>query len=289
MTTKDDFTRVYCPPKDRGVIAFKNRIGSSKENSLPSNEKGKAFTSRDEDDRKRPHRLWHYLFVVSALTISLSILALLNGYLHFNNISSYSISQQGISSPYLLAGYFGMFLGIWISPIPDYILVPIYGYLSSIGVFNPLTTFFVCLIAAYLPIEFVCGRLAARPLLLKGLSFFRISEKDLEVADRWLIEHGHFSIFIATFIPFFYSVAALAAGTLKMNSITFTIASIAGFGLRFLFLEYIGYYSIYIFTASFDYSQRGVFYLLLILSSVYVVIYIARTHYILRMPSMPVK
>jgi membrane protein DedA with SNARE-associated domain len=170
-----------------------------------------------------------------------------------------------------------MFISIVFSPVPDYFLVPAYGYLSLIGLFNPYYTFLVCLVGAVFPVEYVCGRFAARPLLLKVMSVLRISEKNVEAADKWLVEHGLFSIFISTFIPFFYSVISLAAGTLKMKSVAFLVSSAAGFGLRFVFLEGVGYYSIYIFTASFCNSQRTLFSLLLILSSIYAALYLVRT------------
>ncbi len=221
----------------------------------------------------RARKYGHYLFVTSLFAISLSVLAILNAYFRFYTVSSYA-NLEGISTPYLLAGYLGMFIVLAISPVPDYIVVPVYGYLASIGLFNPVTTFFVCLVGALFPIEYVAGRLAARPLLLKGLSYIRITENNIEVAEKWIVEHGNFSIFISTFIPFFYSVASLAAGTLKMNWAAFILSSTAGFGLRYVFLLYIGYYGIYIFTASFDYAQRTLFSLLLIMSSVYAAFYL---------------
>ena len=226
------------------------------------------------EGKERLHKYWHYLFVISTFIMLLSVLALLNAYYQFTNVSSYNINQEGVSSS---ADYLGMFISMAILPIPDYILVPAYGSLSAIGTLNPFATFLVCLAGALFPIEYVCGRFAARSLLLKGLSLMRISEKEIEVADKWLVDHGHFSIFISTFIPFFYTVASLAAGTLKMKPGRFFLASAAGFGLRFVFLEYVGYYSVYIFTASFDYSQRTLFSLLLILSSAYAALHLART------------
>jgi membrane protein DedA with SNARE-associated domain len=229
------------------------------------------------DKQGGPHKYWHYLFVISILIILLSLLALLNAYFHLINISSYNTNQENVSSPYLLMGYLGMFISVAFLPLPDYFLVPAYGYLSLIGLFNPYYTFLVCLVGAVFPVEYVCGRFAARPLMLKVLSLLRISEKNIEAADKWVVEHGHFSIFISTFIPFFYSVISLAAGTLKMKASAFFLASSAGFGLRFVFLEGVGYYSLYIFTASFDYSQRTLFTLLLILSSVYAALHLART------------
>jgi membrane protein DedA with SNARE-associated domain len=226
------------------------------------------------EGKERLHKYWHYLFVISIFIVLLSVLALLNAYYHFTNVSSYDINQQGVSSS---ADYLGMFISMAILPIPDYILVPAYGSLSAVGILNPFATFLVCLAGALFPIEYFCGRFAARSLLLKGLSLMRISEKDIEVADKWLVDHGHFSIFISTFIPFFYTVASLAAGTLKMKPGRFFLASAAGFGLRFVFLEYVGYYSVYVFTASFDYSQRTLFSLLLILSFAYAALHLVRT------------
>lgn len=167
-----------------------------------------------------------------------------------------------------------MFITLVFLPIPDYFLIPTYGFLSSLGVFDPFTTFLVCLIAAILPIGYLPGRFAGRPLLLKGLSYFGISEKTLGSAEKWLVEHGKFSIFISTFIPFFYTLISIAAGVLKMNAVKFFLASAIGFGIRYAFLEYIGYNSIFIFTASFDYSQRAIIALLLIISSIYVALYL---------------
>jgi len=224
----------------------------------------------------KPHKNWHYLFVISILTIFLSGLVLLNAYFRLVTISPYSINSNDVSSAILLSGYLGMFINIALSPVPDYFLIPLYGFLSSIGIFNPYTTFLVCLAGALVPIEFACGRLAARPVLLKVMSYSHISEANLEAADKWIAEHGNFSIFISTFIPFFYSVVSLAAGTLKKSVTKFFLTSTAGFALRFIFLECVGYFSIYIFTASFDYSQRTPFFILLILSSIYMALYLVR-------------
>ena len=55
-----------------------------------------------------------------------------------------------------------------------------------------------------------------------------------------------------------------------MNAVRFFLASALGFGIRYAFLEYMGYNSIFIFTASFDYSQRAIIALFLIAASIYV-------------------
>lgn len=223
------------------------------------------------------HRYWHYLFVIAVLTMFLSILALLNGFLRFYNTAAYAPAQAGLSSSDIDAGYVAMFVVMGVSPIPDYVVVPVYGALCATGLFNPYVTFAICLAGDLLPVEYACGRLAARPLLLRGLSYLRMSEQSLEEAERWVVTHGNFSIFVSTFIPFFYSVVGLAAGTLKMKAGPFFAYSTAGFAMRLAFLEYVGFYGVFIFTASYDYSQRSLFALALGLSGLYVVVHLVRT------------
>jgi membrane protein DedA with SNARE-associated domain len=231
------------------------------------------------------HRYWDYLFVIAILAMLFSGLALVNAHYHFVNITSFDVNQVS-NWDLQFAGYLGMFLAILVLPIPDYNLVPVYGFLCSIGLFDPVITFWACLAGAVFPVEYICGRLAARPLLLKALKYFHITEKDIEAADKWLNEHGRFSIFIATFIPFFYSLASLAAGTLKMKSVPFLLSTAVGFGVRFVFLEYIGYFSIYIFSAAFDYSFRGFFAAILFASAAYVILHLSGTLHRRQTPSL---
>jgi membrane protein DedA with SNARE-associated domain len=244
----------------------------------PENAPGKPVTAWRRGERASSHtsKYLHYLFVVSILVAVLSALGLLNAYLHFLNLSSYNASVQNDPDYLLLAGYLGMFLTILVSPVPDYILLPVYGYLSFLGLFNPVWVFIVCVAAVVMPIEYAAGRFAARPLLLRGLSVFRIREKDIENADDWIFKHGKFSVFISTFVPFFYSVVALAAGTLRMGAAAFLLNSIVGFGVRYAFLEYVGYYGVGIFSYSFDYSARYLFAALLLLCAPCAAAYLLR-------------
>lgn len=195
------------------------------------------------DRGSRLRKYGHYVFILSVLAVVLCVLALLNGYFPFSGSYSYSVGQAGA-----MAGYLGMVVTVAFLPVPDYILVPVYGYLAFEGVFNPFVTFVACLAGSMLlmTVEYVGGRFVGRPLLLRLLSHVRISEKDIEVAEGWLVKHGKFSIFLSTWVPYFYSVTSLAAGMLKMKPVGFFLASAAGFGLRFAFLEYVGYAGIYV-------------------------------------------
>jgi membrane protein DedA with SNARE-associated domain len=219
-------------------------------------------------------KYWHYAFVTALLVMSVCILALANAYLRIDNQASYAADVTGVPSSILLAGYLGMFFSVLVLPIPDYILVPVYGSLSSVGIFNPVATFLVCLAASVFPVEYACGRLLARPVVSRILPLFMMSERELQVADRWVDEHGRFSVFISTFIPFFYSAVCLVAGTLRMAAVPFLLSCAVGFGLRYAVLEYAGYYAVYIFTASFDYSLRLPTGILLASSCAFVALYL---------------
>ena len=223
------------------------------------------------------HKYWHYVFVLSLLSSAFAALALLNGYFGFVNVASYSASDVGPSSSILLAGYLGAFVTILVSPVPDYLVVPVYGYLSSIHLFNPYAIFLLCLLGAVAPLEYVPARFARRPLVMKFLSYFRIREADIGVADGWIREHGRFSMFTATFIPFFYSVAAFAAGTLNMSAASFLLYSTVGFGLRYAFLESIGFVGILIFTSSFDHANAALFSVILAVSLAYAIVHLLRS------------
>jgi membrane protein DedA with SNARE-associated domain len=217
-------------------------------------------------------KYWHYYLVVSVLTLSMSITLLMNGFLHFLNLSSGYTDEKAIFRPFSVFGYGGIALAVMFFPLPDYIIVPFFAYLSSVGEFNVWDIYGVSVLSMVFLMSaiYAAGRLATRPIVLKILSYFRLKEEDIEAADKWVMKHGTFSIFIATFIPYFKTVTSLAAGTLKMNYLSFLISNIAGFGIRFLFLVYIGYYSIFVLTPQLDYSLRWLFLLLILVSAGYI-------------------
>ncbi|MEM3498000.1 MAG: DedA family protein [Conexivisphaerales archaeon] len=208
--------------------------------------------------REEISKYWYYALISSAAVLALSTVGFLNGYFRFINATAYYNYERVVLLPIGKTGYFTMFLIICFFPVSDYVLIPFYGYLSSLGYFNVYTTFFVILgsLMFIAEIEYFGGRFAGRSLLLKALSYFKIGEKELQVADKWLENHGQFSIFISTFIPYFRNVTSLAAGTLRMNSVYYFIVNLVGYLIRTLILLYLGYAGLDALTPSFDYNYR---------------------------------
>ncbi len=196
-----------------------------------------------------------YVLIILIIFIALSTIGIANGYLHFigQNIDLKHISF-GIFEPVYRLGYTGMFIIVAFFPLPDYIVVPFYGYLAVAGLFNIYITLLVSVSSMIFlsMVEYLGGRYAGRALLLKGLAVFRIHEEDLKLADRWIEKHGTFSIFISTFIPYIKIVISVAGGTLKMDIKNFTLSIFAGFFVRFAILLYIGYGSFKILSYMFE-------------------------------------
>ena len=78
----------------------------------------KALLGSGEDLPGPLRKLRQYIFVLSLILIALTALALINAYFHIANITSYDIDRTGSTSPFLLAGYVGMFITVAFLPIP---------------------------------------------------------------------------------------------------------------------------------------------------------------------------
>jgi membrane protein DedA with SNARE-associated domain len=186
----------------------------------------------------------HYGMVLSLTAIVLSILILSNISFHFLPSDIISAHTEDIVfGPFYVLGYTGFFILTMFSPLPDYIIVPFYGYLASIGLFNPYILFVISVLAMTLlmQMEFFAGKYGGRPLLLKVLKYFGVKEREMAVAERWIDRHGTFSVFVFTFIPYVKTAMALTSGLLKMRSLNYLFANLTGFAIRFAILIYVGY------------------------------------------------
>jgi len=215
-----------------------------------SEEEGNGRISRPIKERIRSvvkasyGKYLHYGMVLSLTAIILSLLILSNISFHFlpaDIISAHT--EDVVFGPFYVLGYTGFFILTMFSPLPDYIIVPFYGYLASIGLFNPYILFVISVLAMALlmQMEFFAGKYGGRPLLLKVLKYFGVKEREMAVAERWIDRHGTFSVFIFTFIPYVKTAMALTSGLLKMRSLNYLIANLTGFAIRFSILIYVGY------------------------------------------------
>lgn len=217
-----------------------------------------------------------YGTVLSSVGLLLSILAISDAYYHVLPQSLISSQSEAIIfSSFNTFGYAGYSVLLLFSPLPDYVIVPFYAYLSSTGIFNvyDILVVSVLVMAVFRQAEYYAGRYGGRPIVEKILKYMRIPGFKLRTAEKWIGRHGFFAVFGFTFIPYTNAVIALSSGFLKMNSIKYLSANLAGYALRFSFLAYIGYNGIDILHALA--SKRFVILpiIILIVSSAYIFFY----------------
>ncbi|WP_449461836.1 DedA family protein [Tardisphaera miroshnichenkoae] len=232
--------------------------------------------STSNSSRGYTSKYLHYAFVISIIGFVVSAVGLLNGYFHVIDISAY-ISQQKSALSFLSStGYVGMFFIFDFSAIPVYVLVPFYGYLCYLGDFSLRLTFFTMTASALFldEVEYFSGRFVARSILQKALAHFRVGQKQLEDAQKWIERHGPFSVFMSTFFLELGDATSLAAGTLKMNVIQYTAASLAGDAAQIALLLYLGYVGLNVLKPSLDYAYRYWFMLAMLCAAVYSIAYI---------------
>ncbi|OWP55263.1 MAG: hypothetical protein B2I17_09675 [Thermoplasmatales archaeon B_DKE] len=219
----------------------------------------------------------HYGMVISLTAIVLSILLMTNIAFHFlpsDLISAHT--EKVVFGPFFVLGYTGFFILTMFSPLPDYIIIPFYGYLAALGLFNPYLLFVVSVFAMTLlmQMEFFAGKYGGRPLLLKVLKYFGVKEKQMAVAEDWIDRHGTFSVFAFTFVPYVKTAMALTSGLLKMRSLNYLIANATGFAIRFSILIYVGYNGIDILSAIMNPKYDFISITVLIVAVAYVTFYI---------------
>ncbi len=154
-----------------------------------------------------------------------------------NNLNTYfeQLGVLGLSLNSCIESFF-------LVPPPDFLLI-------AMDLKNPklaLYYAFVCTVASAIggAIGYFIGRFFGRPAfdwLFSGLQK-KGNNKAKEYFDKveaLYSKYGAWAVFFAGFTPLPYKVFTLASGILKMNFITFFIASFIGRGLRFFIVSIV--------------------------------------------------
>ena len=215
------------------------------------------------------------LFSIAVFVSSITIVTLK----YFNALtylSSLSISDQYLHDLFGSDGYVSYLVVFILSPIPDYLLLPIAGYLSFLGIFNPWAIYIVSTVSMTLFMQaiYYSTRIGGRPLLVKFLKYFRISEKRLEGSDMWIQKHGAMSVFAFTFVPYLTIAMSLASGLFNMNVWKFFLANLAGFAIRYALLIDLGFQGVGLFGRFLGGGYTSYYILLIMLTGFYLIIYL---------------
>jgi membrane protein DedA with SNARE-associated domain len=132
-------------------------------------------------------------------------------------------------------------------PFPSEIIMPLAGwmlikehalpvtYVLAAGVWGGLGNTIGSVVAYY------AGMWAGRPLLNKYGRYILISQKDLDMTDRWFGRSGGWTVFVSRLLPVVRTYISLPAGIARMNIYKFVAYTFAGSFLWSTGLAYGGY------------------------------------------------
>jgi membrane protein DedA with SNARE-associated domain len=132
-------------------------------------------------------------------------------------------------------------------PFPSEIIMPLAGwmlikdqslpivYTLAAGAYGALGNTIGSVIAYYV------GMWAGRPLLNKYGRYILISQRDLDLTDRWFSRSGSWTVFVSRILPVVRTYISLPAGIARMNIIKFSVYTFIGSFIWSTGLAYGGY------------------------------------------------
>lgn len=127
-------------------------------------------------------------------------------------------------------------------PIPSEIIFGFAGYLVYAGRLD-FTLAIVVGVAGELAgaiVSYLAGRYGGRSLVLSYGKYILLSEKKLELTERWFDRYGQPAIFAARILPIVRTFISLPAGFGGVNFIKFVLLTATGSALWITLLVYLG-------------------------------------------------
>ncbi len=132
-------------------------------------------------------------------------------------------------------------------PFPSELIMPLAGWMLIKDQSLPVT--FVMAAGAWgalgntigSVIAYYAGMWAGRPLLNKYGRYILISQRDLEISDRWFTRSGSWTVFVSRLLPVVRTYISLPAGIARMNIIKFVVYTFVGSFIWSTGLAYGGY------------------------------------------------
>lgn len=113
-----------------------------------------------------------------------------------------------------------------IFPIPSELVIPPAAYWASQGKLSYFGVVFAGVLGCWLgsAITYAVSYKLGRPLVTR----FLVSEKKMELGERWVVEFGREGVFFARLLPVVRHLIAIPAGVAGMNFLSFSLATILG-------------------------------------------------------------
>jgi membrane protein DedA with SNARE-associated domain len=132
-------------------------------------------------------------------------------------------------------------------PLPSELIMPLAGWMLIKE--NSLPAIYILLAGVYgalgntigSAIAYALGMWGGRPFLRKYGKYILISQRDLDLADRWFERSGSWSIFASRLLPVVRTFISLPAGIARMHFVKFLVYTFLGSFIWSVGLAYGGY------------------------------------------------
>jgi len=145
-------------------------------------------------------------------------------------------------------GYLGIFIMMFLEstffPFPSEVAMIPAGYLAAKGEMNLLVAIVVGTSGSLLGalFNYFLARKYGRRGVLKFGKYFFFTEEKLQKMEKFFVEHGSFSTFVARLIPGVRQLVSLPAGLSKMPLGKFALHTTLGAGIWVIVLVVLGYF-----------------------------------------------
>jgi membrane protein DedA with SNARE-associated domain len=129
-------------------------------------------------------------------------------------------------------------------PLPSELVMPPAGYLAHQGQMNIWIAIIMgtigSLVGSYA--NYFAAHWLGRPLVLKYGKYIWITEEKFAKVEKFFLNHGEISIFIARLLPVIRHLISIPAGIAGMNHLRFCLYTVIGAGMWCTILAWIGYF-----------------------------------------------
>jgi len=180
-----------------------------------------------------------YLLIIAVLTIAIGFpeaigaieLPFAGWVSHFTSSTVPGSNFGNLMSNYGYASLFAlMMLESASLPIPSELVLPLAGYLVSVGLMSFWLAVAVSTVASLTGalVDYYLAIWLGRPFVLGLLQLFGLRRGLLDRAENWFRWSGQWTVFVARFIPGLRSIISIPAGLLEMPIRIFTLLTVAG-------------------------------------------------------------
>ncbi|AOL17004.1 hypothetical protein BFU36_10115 [Sulfolobus sp. A20] len=129
-------------------------------------------------------------------------------------------------------------------PIPSEVVMPLAGYLSSLGTLNLYLSILIGSLGSLMGslIDYFIALKLGLPFLLRYGKYIKLNKDRLDYLNTFFAKHGNTSVFFARFLPAIRALISFPAGIAKMRLTYFILFTLSGHLVWDTVLAFIGYY-----------------------------------------------